>query len=300
MIKKTVFKNNQFEWIDIQYLEVVDILDVYEEYDINPLWLEDCIDPNHLPKAEDSGTVKFILARQTSKSERKNLNSISDISTKIGIFLKDNLILTVHRVGIVGFERIVNDLNNDKVSNPNPYKIALEIGLEIFKSFEKESLLLTDEMEMMENDVFNRVNPSSIEIKKFYKFKRKIGLHLKLLNLSHEWVSFMEKLPLDAAETKDMKDSHVEAVSDFEHLNYQSNNLISLFLALSDQKNNEAMKLLSVISLYFLPITFLAGFYGMNFKYMPELESKYGYFGIIALMIITVVGIYIYIKKKKL
>ena len=155
-------------------------------------------------------------------------------------------------------------------------------------------------MDIIENEVFTMNTTTSLEIKKLYRFKRKVGLNLKLLNLSNEWVSFIEKFPVNSVEIKDLRDSHLKAVSDFEHLNYQTTNLISLFLALSDQKNNEAMKVLSVISLYFLPITFLAGFYGMNFKYMPELDSPYGYFGIIAVMILTVVGIYIYIKRKKL
>ncbi|MBP7173195.1 MAG: magnesium transporter CorA [Cloacibacterium sp.] len=300
MIHKTLYKNNQFEWVDIQELKADELDWVSEKYGINRLLLEDCIDSYHLPKAEDLGEVKFILARQSSNAERKSLGSISDVSTKVGIFVKNNLILTVHRLAIVGQERILSDLQKEKFENPNPYKIALEIGLEIFKSFETENRLLAEQMDIIENEVFTMNKSTSLEIKKLYRFKRKVGLNLKLLNLSGEWVSFIEKFPINPVEIKDLKDSHVKAVSDFEHLNYQTTNLISLFLALSDQKNNEAMKVLSVISLYFLPITFLAGFYGMNFKYMPELESPYGYFGIIAVMLLTVIGIYIYIKRKKL
>ncbi len=300
MIHKTLYKNNQFEWVDIQGLKAEDLDWVSEKYDINKLLLEDCIDSYHLPKAEDLGEVKFILARQTSNAERKALGAISDVSTKIGIFVKNNFILTVHRLAIVGQERILEDLQKEKFDNPNPYKVALEIGLEIFKSFEAENRLLSEKMDIIENEVFTMNTTTSLEIKKLYRFKRKVGLNLKLLNLSNEWVSFIEKFPVNSVEIKDLRDSHLKAVSDFEHLNYQTTNLISLFLALSDQKNNEAMKVLSVISLYFLPITFLAGFYGMNFKYMPELDSPYGYFGIIAVMILTVVGIYIYIKRKKL
>ena len=135
MIHKTLYKNNQFEWVDIQGLKAEDLDWVSEKYDINKLLLEDCIDSYHLPKAEDLGEVKFILARQTSNAERKALGAISDVSTKIGIFVKNNFILTVHRLAIVGQERILEDLQKEKFDNPNPYKVALEIGLEIFKSF---------------------------------------------------------------------------------------------------------------------------------------------------------------------
>ena len=98
MIESTLHKTIEYEWIDILEMKQEDIAEISKKYDINHYWLEDCIDPNHLPKFEDNGNLKFFLTRLNTSTERLILNTISDVSTKLGIFLKDNLILTVHRI----------------------------------------------------------------------------------------------------------------------------------------------------------------------------------------------------------
>jgi magnesium transporter len=72
-----------------------------------------------------------------------------------------------------------------------------------------------------------------------------------------------------------------------------------MFLALSDQKANQVMKVLTQFSVYFLPITFIAGVYGMNFRHMPELESRNGYGLTLGLMGLVVLLIYIYMRRRK-
>jgi magnesium transporter len=97
----------------------------------------------------------------------------------------------------------------------------------------------------------------------------------------------------------DLLDKQKDVIADFDHLNAQTTNLISMFLALSDQKANQVMKLLAIYSVYFLPITFIAGIYGMNFDNMPELHHKNGYFFTIGLMLTIVVITFIYMRRKR-
>ena len=117
-----------------------------------------------------------------------------------------------------------------------------------------------------------------------------------------EKLSVLDKfklLNLQDSEVVDLKDKHKDVVADFDHLNIQITNLISMFLALSDQKANQVMKVLAIYSVYFLPITFIAGLYGMNFDNMPELHWKYGYFIILAAMFLLLLSMIIYFKKRK-
>jgi magnesium transporter len=73
---------------------------------------------------------------------------------------------------------------------------------------------------------------------------------------------------------------------------------MNLYLSLSSQRTNEAMRVLTVFSAFFLPLTFIAGVYGMNFEYMPELTWKLGYPGAMAAMVLISVGIYFWFKRK--
>jgi magnesium transporter len=72
-----------------------------------------------------------------------------------------------------------------------------------------------------------------------------------------------------------------------------------MFIALSDQKANQVMKMLAIYSVYFLPITFIAGLYGMNFDHMPEIHTEYGYFATVGVMVLIVIITFIYFRRKK-
>jgi magnesium transporter len=79
-----------------------------------------------------------------------------------------------------------------------------------------------------------------------------------------------------------------------------SSHLMNTYLSLSDQKNNEVVRLLTIFSVFFLPLTFIAGIYGMNFKFMPELNWQLGYGFALCLMAIVVIVIYLWFRRKKI
>ena len=93
-----IYKNDYCEWIDVESPTEEDLNFLHNRYEINSLLLEDTIDANHLPKYEQDGNVNFFLMRENTQLERSNLNTISDISTKLGLFLIDNVIITIHRL----------------------------------------------------------------------------------------------------------------------------------------------------------------------------------------------------------
>ncbi|MNX99351.1 Magnesium transport protein CorA [compost metagenome] len=97
----------------------------------------------------------------------------------------------------------------------------------------------------------------------------------------------------------DLIDKQKDVIADFDHLNAQTTNMISMFLALSDQKANQVMKLLAIYSVYFLPITFIAGIYGMNFDVMPELHHKHGYYIILGVMATIVFLTFLFMRRKR-
>jgi len=129
--------------------------------------------------------------------------------------------------------------------------------------------------------------------------KRKSGLNTRILNMSGDWISKFKTLDLEDVQVMDLLDKQKDVTADYDHLNAQTTNLISMFLAMSDQKANQVMKLLAIYSVYFLPITFIAGIYGMNFDNMPELHHKNGYFFTLGLMFVIVTFTFIYMRRKR-
>jgi len=294
----TIYRDSGCEWIDVEAPTDEDMKYLHERYEINNLLLEDTLDPNHLPKYEEDGNVKFFLLRESTELERKNLNTISDISTKIGIFLLEKTIITVHRMKAKSITETKKELNASS-EDVHPQKIALMISLVIMKSFDDEAISLFETMDNIENEIFLKNTNHTIQIRRLYKLKRKSGLNSRVLTISNDAIDKFKLLDLEDSEVVDLKDKQKDVVADFDHLNVQITNLISMFLALSDQKANQVMKVLAIYSVYFLPITFIAGLYGMNFDNMPELHTKHGYYYTLGLMGVIVICTFIYARRKQ-
>ena len=295
---ETLYRDNNCEWIDVEAPTEEDLKFLHERYEINNLLLEDTMDANHLPKYEEDGNIKFFLLRESTEQERKNLNTISDISTKIGIFLFNKTIITIHRMKNKSILQTRKELTgNNNVTSPE--KIALTLALLIMKSFDDESVSLLETMDHFENEIFLKNTNHSNQLRRLYRLKRKSGLNSRVLSISTDAIDKFRLLNLQDSEVQDLKDKHKDVVADFDHLNAQITNLISMFLALSDQKANQVMKVLAIYSVYFLPITFIAGVYGMNFDHMPELHSKYGYYITIGVMLTIVIVTFIYARRKQ-
>lgn len=294
-----IYRNDHCEWIDVEAPTPEDLLFLHERYKINQLLLEDTIDPNHLPKFEQDDDVKFFLMRENTELERAHLNTISDISTKLGVFLIGNIIITIHRMKNRSIYELKKEILLPENQDINSERIALSLALKVMKSFDDESQNLMETMDNIENEIFLKNTNSPNQIRRLYKLKRKSGLNARILNISADWIDKFKTLELGEAQITDLKDKHKDVIADFEHLNSQVINLISMFLALSDQKANQVMKVLAIYSMYFFPITFIAGIYGMNFENMPELRQPLGYFITLGVMAFIALLTFIYVRRKR-
>ena len=135
------YKTAQWEWIDVTAPTDEDLRFLHERYHINYLLLEDTIDPNHLPKFEEVGDVKFFLARESTDLERRTVNNISDISSKLGIFLLPKLIITTHRSKSKSIYEVCDELkkeNLDDYKKFETFNLDLERRLNVELEQQKE------------------------------------------------------------------------------------------------------------------------------------------------------------------
>jgi magnesium transporter len=111
-----------------------------------------------------------------------------------------------------------------------------------------------------------------------------------------------EESELVTAETRiflrDVYDHAVQALEIVESLRETAVSVMEVYLSVQNQRLNEVMKVLTVIATLFIPLTFIASIYGMNFKHMPELEWRYGYAWALGLMLATALGLIGYFKRK--
>jgi len=132
--------------------------------------------------------------------------------------------------------------------------------------------------------------------------KQNLFILKKAISTLREAISRLEKVNLPNFETiyfSELKEQANFMIDDIDFDLQQFESSINLIFNIQSHRLNEVMKTLTVISVIFIPLTFLAGVYGMNFKNMPELDSHYGYFIIIGFMVFIALASVFYFKKKK-
>jgi magnesium transporter len=98
---------------------------------------------------------------------------------------------------------------------------------------------------------------------------------------------------------RDLYDHAVRVIETSEIFRDAASGLLDLYMNSVSNRMNEIMKVLTIIATIFIPLTFIAGIYGMNFEFMPELSWRYGYFVVWGVMLLVLLGMVIYFKRKK-
>lgn len=148
----------------------------------------------------------------------------------------------------------------------------------------------------------SRVKPSPEFALVIENNKQNLFILKKAISSLREAISRIEKLQIQNFEShyfSELKEQASFLIDDIDFDLQQLESSINLMFNIQNHRLNEVMKTLTIISVIFIPLTFLAGIYGMNFKYIPELDAEYGYFIIIAIMILITVINFFFIKKKK-
>jgi magnesium transporter len=144
-----------------------------------------------------------------------------------------------------------------------------------------------------------RRNTSNDHLEALYLIKREAALAHKVLMLMQEPINHISPRESEEPLVQDVKDQHLKMRTLYGQVLDEVNNLVNLFMSLSSQKTNDVMKVLTIFSVFFMPLTFIAGIYGMNFEFMPELRQKWGYPAVMLLMGIVTAFIYFWFRRKK-
>ena len=99
---------------------------------------------------------------------------------------------------------------------------------------------------------------------------------------------------------QNVKDQLLSLHLAYDEVSEDAHNLLHTYLSVNAQKSNDVMKLLTVFSAFFLPLTFIVGVYGMNFENMPELKMHSGYYWVLGIMMLVVIFIGVWFKRKKI
>jgi magnesium transporter len=284
------------KWIDTTDPSSMEMQELSKEFGLNSYIVRDCLEPDHLPKYDFVEDVHFLILRFFSHSFDQRITSVQDITNKIAIFYTERFIITIHKSEVHFLDTIRKKYTSNHICSPT--ELMIRILLESLQSFYEPAQRLTEQIDFLENKIIlRRVNDDLIE--NLYYLKRQASFSHKILMLMLEPINHVVPISKDDEAMQDVRDQHLKIQTMYAQILEDVNNLMGLYMSFSAQKTNDVMKVLTIFSVFFMPITFIAGIYGMNFQHMPELTFKWGYPAVLLMMIIITAGIFYWFRRKR-
>ncbi len=289
-------------WINIDGIHQVDIIEkIGNHFNIHPLVLEDIVNTGQRPKMEDFVDYIFIVLKMLYYDEKANETKAEQISLILG----SNFVVSFQESKGDVFDPIRDRIRSDRGrvrkmgADYLAYALIDAIVDNYFTILEK----LGEKIEGIEDELVT--NPASETLQTIHSLKKEMIILRKsvwplreVISRLERWESPLIKKSLEIY-LRDVYDHTIQVIDAIETFRDMLSGMLDIYLSSVSNRMNEVMKVLTIIATIFIPLTLIAGIYGMNFRYMPELESRWSYPIVYLIMFAVGVLMVIYFRRKK-
>lgn len=272
---------------------------VGDQFELHPLLLEDVLNSEHRPSSEHYKEAVFFTLKGVNKFE----NGIVEYE-HISFVLGSNYVISFQEKPGDLFRPVRDRLQDGQsglregTSDYLFYRLIDTVVDSYFHILEN----LGESVELLEDRIFEK--PGKQVLQEIQSFKKEVVHLRKAVYPLREAVSKLSKNPtgLINPEThtyfKDVYDHVIHIIESVETTMDLASGLMDMYMNMLSNRMNEVMKVLTIMASIFIPLTFIAGIYGMNFEHMPELSWQWGYPVIWLVMVVVAIGMLFYFKKK--
>lgn len=300
-VKGYIGRKGTLMWLDIEKPTAEDMRSLEQEFSFHPLAIEDCMTDIQRPKIDHYEGYLFIVLHAASLAAHKDKAT----SLEVDIFIGANYIITVHMKPIKSIissrERCVK---NPQIMSNGPARLLYNITDALVDNYFPILEKLDTEIEGLEQRMFK--SHSSENITKILSLTETVLTLRRFVGPQREIVNFLVRgdyEPIISTDLsiyfRDIKDLLARISDTLDSYRDALTSILGGYTSVASNRLNEIMKVLTVIATIMMPLTLVSGIYGMNFRYMPELQWKYGYIAILLFMFTLGFGMLIYFKHKK-
>ncbi|MFC1857573.1 magnesium/cobalt transporter CorA [Thermodesulfobacteriota bacterium] len=289
-------------WINIDGMHDIDLIEkIGSHFQIHPLVLEDIVNTGQRPKVEDFEDYLFIVIKMLYHDKENDEVK----SEQISLILGPHYLITFQEIEGDVFHQVRDRIRRGRGrirkggSDYLAYALIDAIVDEYFAILE----LLGEKIEALEEELHS--DPTQEILQRIHNLKHNMIYMRKQIWPLREIVTALRKAEFGLVQEAtgiffaDVYDHTIQVIDTIESFRDILSGMMDLYLSAISNRMNEVMKVLTIIATIFIPLTFLAGIYGMNFKYMPELEWHWAYPAVWVLMILVTVFMVFYFRKKK-
>lgn len=297
-----LLKEESLLWIHVKGLHMPDMIkSIGKAFLIHTLVLEDILNTDQYPKFEEYDECLFFVLKRFCINKDENEIFTEQVSILIGEYF----VISFQEGDEEIFEQVKKRIRNNagRIRKMKSDYLAYSLIDTIIDHYFPVIEYLENQVEIIENTLIT--NPSVETLENIYYLKKEVLIIRKAFKPLRDMIYKLEK-----SENKFIKDEtrifirdlydHVVRITDsIEILREITASLLDLYHTSISNRMNEVMKVLTIISTIFIPLSFIAGVYGMNFKYMPELELKWGYLFVWILIFSIFIFMIIFFKRRK-
>jgi len=289
-------------WINIDGLHDIETIEkAGQHFGLHPLILEDILNTGQRPKFEDYEKYLFIVLKMLRYNDDDNTIQSEQISLVLG----QNFVLSFQEVVGDVFDQIRERIRNAKgrIRKMGPDYLAYALIDAVVDNYFAILERVGETIEAVEEEVVT--NPNEKTLQQIHALKREMISLRKSVWPLREMISGLERSESSIIKEttdiylRDVYDHTIQIIDSIESFRDMVSGLLDIYLSSISNRMNAVMKVLTIIATIFIPLTFVAGIYGMNFKYMPELEWKWGYLYLWTIVVIVGICMLIYFRRKK-
>lgn len=259
-------------WVDCRDPSADDLATLRAAFPINRLALEDALEHGHWSRAEQYPEHEFITLRSFTHPEAPD-----EFTERMSIFVYRDAVLTLSSTSTHALDAVWGLVGRDAVNTP--HEVTYELLDHTADTFFTLASGFETQLDALEERVFMKARENPVPA--VFELKHLLAQARRLASDAREATAVLGRhadcSPQDLVRYRDAQDSFSRAAGRLDSLRDFLTSLLDLHLNLQSQRMNEVMRTLTSVSVVFLPLTFLAGVWGMNFQHMPELPWRYGY-----------------------
>jgi magnesium transporter len=299
-ISEIIKGKNQFVWLDMQDPQDADIALLRDEFHFHPLAIEDAVRHHERPKVDSYDDYYFLIFYAITYDEVTNRLH----NEAMNLFIGANYIVSVHEGEVSAIDETIKRWQKDEEEFGNDagallYALLDTITDDYFPVIDK----LADRVEALEEQIFERFQESALQ--DVFSLKRDLLSIRRIVAPERDVLNVLIRREVPIFERnsilylQDVYDHIVRITDSIDTYRDLLSSALDAFLSVQSNRLNQIVKILTITSIVLMSDALIAGIYGMNFEFMPELHWPYGYPFALGLMLLVGVGLVLFFRKRK-
>lgn len=299
-VKANLQKDDSLVWVELENPSKDELSFIKDTFKLHPLTVEDCVNTNARPKIDQFPSYLFLILHaagyHTATLKAKTL--------ELNICVGKNFLLTIHMDPIPSLKNAwERAAKNVGLMCSGADNLLYQVVDSLVDNYFPVIDMLDSRVDKVENEVFG--DPEESTLKQIFSIKNDVLFLRRIIAPQRETLNLLAKgdhsfiNPSIGIYFRDITDNLTFLLDTIDTYRDTISSALDAYLSSITNKTNEIMKTLTVIATIMMPLTLITGVYGMNFKFMPELGWKFGYFGVYALMAMVALGMLVYFRKNK-